>query len=285
MEKIKRVTKRERITKAVMKGAFAVFIASALGTFVVSNIPDEQFSGDKGDIVSSEETITSEEIEEGKESYVEITDTLKEEEVESEMAYDFDELKKEYPDMVGVLEGPCLSQPYIVVADSIEGGKYLKHLPNGEYNKIGSVCFSEENNPDLTDDFSALYAHNNLEGAMFDNLIEYYSDEENMEVPFKYYTEYGEYELVPFAFGYSAEIAYGNFDDSDKMSIINAMEESSLVHQNVEIGPDDNVISLFTCPNYGDPRRDNPNVRAVLSCKIKPLVLYNTDSLNEVKTL
>lgn len=269
--KYQKVTRKQKVARMIAKVSLVTALLGAGGMVMVNKfMPDEP----------------TDSIQVGINEYEEVESTLENTKGENEIEpkYDFEELKKDYPDIIGVIEGPCLSQAYPVVHDKLSGGYYLNHLPSGEESGLGSVCFNEENQVNLQDDFSIIYAHN-IEGAMFGDLEDYYSDPKNVETPLYFYTPYGEYELIPFASFHTNEAVYGNFDEKDKMEIIETFKNKSDINTNVEITSDDNLISLFTCLDYSDPEYGITDMRYFLILKIKTLTLYNAPDYTSQNTL
>lgn len=263
--KIRRITRTERR----LKGFFAVTLTASLLL---------------GGASVALETI---DIEKGKEQYSQmenqvdlgtlgnVSDDLLEENPE----YDFDKLSEEYPDIVGYISGPCLPQPYPVVKDSILATEayYADHLPNKTESSIGSICFNKENDFNLMDDYSVMYAHN-IDGAMFGDLSNYEDPEymNNEENYFIYHTKYGKYKLEPFSYYTSENVPYGNFSDEEKIQMINNLKSNEIVNSNIEVGVDDNIVTLFTCLEVTDPNYYiHPELRVMVACKVTPLILYN----------
>jgi len=199
-----------------------------------------------------------------------------------EPEYDIKELKEKYPDLVGYITGACLAQPYPVVKDSILAGEsyYDNHLPDGTSSSIGSICFNEENAFDLTDDFSVMYAHN-IEGAMFGDLSNYSNQEymNNKDNYFIYHSESGQYKLEPFSYYVDSEISYGDFNDEKKQTLIDTLKNNEIVNHDINVGVDDNIVTLYTCLEGTDPNYYlHPEWRVMVACKVTPLVLYNNYS-------
>ena len=53
---------------------------------------------------------------------------------------------------------------------------YLKHLPNGNFNKMGSI-FLDYRNSWFNDKNTVIYGHNFNNGTMFSDLLNYMSDD------------------------------------------------------------------------------------------------------------
>lgn len=188
----------------------------------------------------------------------------------------FDELEQQYPGVVGFVQGGLLRDGYPVMPGDIgdTNTKYLNHLPNGDANSIGSICFNENNNPNLTDDVSVMFAHNN---GVF-NVIGGYGNEENAVNYMYYFTRNGCYELQPFAYTIEDDLKSGDMSDEEKMNYIGEVKNNSSIHPAVEIGLDDRVMAVYTCLDTNDPNYYlKPNDRQVVWFKVNPVY----ENLNE----
>ena len=279
--KLRRVTRRNKRLKAIMKGSIAVMLAGGIVLGVTLNYDNQ--NREAANTINTEmyETATSTENIEANEPEISIEETpIEEVPIEETITpkYNFTELKEQYPDIVGFIEGDILSEPYPVVADDFSSDYYLKHLPDGTRNNIGSVCFNDASKPDLTDDFSIIYAHN-IEGTMFSGLHNY--RQEGYNAPMYYYSEYGEYLLEPIATAVQSEsyFQYGSFDDDVKQAIIDEMYQNASVKTGLEVTPEDNIVTLYTCLNHSESDYyTHPDYRVMVYFKITPLVLYNQNN-------
>jgi len=270
---IRRITRTERRLKALV----AVSLVTALafgGTTILSETIDIEQGKKQYDAIASQNNL---------ETFQNVSDML----LEQNPEYNFDELSSKYPDIVGYISGSCLPQSYPVVKDSIlaTDAYYADHLPDGTPSSIGSICFNEDNNFDLVDDFSVMYAHN-INGAMFGDLSnyadsDYMNDEENY---FIYHTKNGKYKLEPFAYYTSDNVPYGKYSDEEKQVMINNLKGNNIVNSDIDVTVDDNIVTLFTCLEGTDPNYwIHPELRVMVACKVTPLVLYNNIDYTNAK--
>lgn len=272
--KLRRVTRKQRKIRAVMKASFAVMLAGGIVMSITLNndMQDREVANTTYTEIYKEATIENEP------KQTENFETVVTEEETVVPKYNFSELKEQYPDIVGFIEGDFLSQPYPVIADDFNSDYYLKHLPDRTRSNIGSVCFNDASNPDLTDDFSIIYAHN-IEGIMFSGLHDY--REEGYNEPVYYYSEYGEYKLEPIATAVQSDskFQYGSFDDDVKQAIIDEMYQNSSVKTGLEVTIEDNIVTLYTCLNHSESDYYiHPDYRVMVYFKVTPLVLYNQNN-------
>jgi len=275
--KFRRVTRKSRRLKAIMKASVAVLLAGGitLGVALNNDNHDREVAStiytEMYDMATPDKEIQQEESEPNSQEIIE------EEEIVNPK-YNFSELRDQYPDIVGFIEGDFLSQTYPVVADDFNSDYYLKHLPDGTRSNIGSVCFNDASNPDLTDDFSIIYAHN-IEGTMFSGLHQY--REEGYNKPIYYYSETGEYMLEPIATAVQSDshFQYGSFEDDVKQSIIDEMYQNASVKTGLEVTAEDNIVTLYTCLNQSESDYyAHGDYRVMVYFKVTPLVLYNQNN-------
>ena len=78
---------------------------------------------------------------------------------------DIDKLKNEYDEAIGYIEIPNTNISYPIMQGE-DNNYYLKHLPNGDSNKIGSIFIDYRNN-EFNDQNTIIYGHNFNNGTMF----------------------------------------------------------------------------------------------------------------------
>ncbi|MCL2165435.1 MAG: class B sortase [Oscillospiraceae bacterium] len=112
---------------------------------------------------------------------------------------DFESLRLDYPEVVAwiLIEGTPINYPVMQASDN---DFYLTHLPNGSYNKMGSVFMDYRNAPDFSDLTSLIYGHNTRSGNMFGSLKNYNKQSYYEEHPLMIlYTPERDYDVLLFA--------------------------------------------------------------------------------------
>ena len=130
---------------------------------------------------------------------------------------------------------------------------YLKHLPNGDSNKIGSIFIDYRNN-EFNDQNTIIYGHNFNNGTMFSDLLNYKSDDF-----YKNHSKYAIYvsdrKMEVEIFGvYVLDVTKEkipiNFETLDVFNdYIDKIMENNLIKSNFEINENDRLVSLCTCAN------------------------------------
>lgn len=194
-----------------------------------------------------------------------------------QVSMDFSALKEQCPDIRAWLfaEGTRLDYP-VVQTDNNE--YYLKHLYNGERNSSGALFIDYRNTGLFTDRNTVIYGHFTKDGGMFATVRSYRKQRFYDEHPtMLLYTPAGDY-LVELVCGTvedgNAEFVEFEFDtDSDFHAYIDPRIERSTFKSDVEVGPQDKLVSLCTC-SY-----ERENARYMLIGKLTPL----TDDTAPVK--
>ena len=148
---------------------------------------------------------------------------------------------------------------------------YLTRDLDLSYKAMGSIFFDFRNNTDFSDPNTIIYGHNFDNGLMFSNLVWYKSQQFFEQNPF--YTIYTPEQV------YRVDIAAGivvsetdttylvvNFSsEMEFQSLIQTIEENSVIETEVELTPSDHLVTLYTCTN------DWQGQRFVVIGKITPL--------------
>ena len=130
---------------------------------------------------------------------------------------------------------------------------YLKHLSNGDSNKMGSIFLDYQNNG-FDDKNTIIYGHNFNNGTMFSDLLNYKSNE--------FYKEHSKYNIYISDRKIEVEI-FGvyivdatkeeipiNFENSDDFNdYLDKILENNLITSNTEVDENDRLITLCTCAN------------------------------------
>ena len=146
---------------------------------------------------------------------------------------------------------------------------YLTHRFDREPNRLGTLFVDMHNQPDFTDKNTVIYGHNMNDGSMFASLVNYKSQEFYNDFPtMDLFTPQGDYTIEIFA----GQLADGNDpfiqfdfkDDMDFMTYITTLKVISTFESPVEVGVDDQIITLSTCTEEFD------NARYVLYGRLVP---------------
>lgn len=186
------------------------------------------------------------------------------------ISMDFSPLRELCPDIRAWLfaEGASLDYP-VVQTDNNE--YYLSHLYNGEKNPSGTLFLDYRNTGLFTEQNSVVYGHRMKNGSMFGSLLSYKRQDFYDEYPaMLLYTPEGDY-LIELVCGTvedgNSEFVEFEFDnDNDFYAYIDSFRSRSMFHSEVEIEPEDKLISLCTC-SY-----EQENARFMLIGKLTPVM-------------
>ena len=183
----------------------------------------------------------------------EVEDDPIEEEFVWEPYVDFEALSEMFPGIVGwiKLDGTAIDYP---IMQGSNNSFYLGHLPDGTSHRSGSIFLDYRSSPDFSDKSSLIYGHESRTQDMFGSLKNYREQEFYETHPVIYiYTPERDYELVLIAgylvdSGVDAEIPPLGFrNDEAFLSHIQNIRRRSFFRSDVEVGPDDRIVSLATC--------------------------------------
>ena len=172
----------------------------------------------------------------------------------------FSELKRQNSDLIGwiSIDGTEVDNPVY----QRDNDFYLNHDMNGSVNSYGSLFLDElcDIYPSRRTQNQIIYGHNMRYGAMFGTLdeyrdVEYYKD--HPTITFDSLWEHNEYKIFAVmitndttdsTFGYSFSPYRNNFvNQEDFLLWTEYCKQRSLYNTDVDIKPDDEVITLSTC--------------------------------------
>jgi len=147
------------------------------------------------------------------------------------------------------LEGTLIDYPIMQWTDNYY---FLGRLPDGTIHRSGSIFLDFRNNADFSDKHSLIYGHESRTEDMFGALKNYRRQAFYDENPVIHiYTPERDYELVLFAaylVDSGVEVPPLRFNDESSFeAYINDLKRRSLFRSNVEVSPDDRIVSLCTC--------------------------------------
>ena len=185
------------------------------------------------------------------------------------ISMDFAPLKEINPEIVGWIQADGTNIDYPVVRAE-DNEYYLEHLYNRQVNDHGAIFMDYRNSGDFSDKNTVIYGHHMGNGTMFATLREYRfqafydanpvmslcTPEGDYRVELLCGTiEDGDHEFVRFEFD----------SDEDFMNYIERFREKSTFISDVELQPEDRVVSLCTC-SY-----ETANARYMVIGKLIPL--------------
>lgn len=148
---------------------------------------------------------------------------------------------------------------------------YLTRDLDLSYKAMGSIFFDFRNRTDFSDPNTIIYGHNFDNGLMFSNLVWYKSQQFYEKIPFYYLYTPEQVYRVDITAGIvvsETDITYLVVDFSSEMefsSLIQTIEANSVIETEIELTPDDRLVTLYTCTN------DWQGQRFVVIGKLTPL--------------
>jgi SrtB family sortase len=148
---------------------------------------------------------------------------------------------------------------------------YLTRDLDLSYKAMGSIFFDFRNKTDFSDPNTIIYGHNFDNGLMFSNLVWYKSQQFYEQNPVYYLYTPEQVYRVDIAAGIvvsETDTTYLVVDfnsDAEFHSLIQKIEENSVIETEIELTPSDRLVTLYTCTN------DWQGQRFVVIGKITPL--------------
>lgn len=119
-------------------------------------------------------------------------------EEKTERMLQLEELQKENPEIIGYLEIPGTNISYPVL-QTTDNDFYMKKNYKKEYSKDGSIFLDKDYNWEIPSSNLLIYGHNNKNGQMFCDLLNYKDEsyyEEHPTIKFTTNKEEAEYEII-----------------------------------------------------------------------------------------
>ena len=165
--------------------------------------------------------------------------------------FDLAKLKVLNPDTVGWIwaEGTRIDYPIVQGKDN---DYYLKHMFDGELNKVGAIFMDWRNGPDFSDKNTIIYGHHMKDGSMFAALADFkdqaaYEKKSEMIL----FTQDGNYRIELFAgnivHGETGRIPLSFDTDQEFKSYLADVLKKSTFKSDVTILETDRIITLATC--------------------------------------
>ena len=169
---------------------------------------------------------------------------------------DFETLWELNPDIVAWIEIPETQIAYPILKHPEEDEYYLDHTVELAYGYPGSIFLRQEARTDFSLFNTVIYGHNMKNGTMFGTL-KYYLDPSYLQEHrvINIYTPEAEYSYSVFAAVVYSDVLitakYSNYDKQDRQAFLDSLGEarnlSNIVLDDVEVTPEDHIITLSTC--------------------------------------
>ena len=175
---------------------------------------------------------------------------------------DFNSLLEINGETVGWIYSPGTPINYPIV-HTTDNFYYLDHLLDDEYNANGTIFVDCVCMPDFSDKNTLVYGHNMNDGSMFASLRsyrlgddpDYYTNHPNLYIstPDKSYRV----ELVAGLITTPESYVYAyKFDEVEQfINYVDMVKAESTFKSDVEVGPDDKLVTLSTCTYEVDDGR------------------------------
>lgn len=180
----------------------------------------------------------------------------------------FEELLKHNEDVVGwiTMDGTQIDYPILQAEDNI---LYLTRDYNHRETRAGSIFLDYRNDVTADNKNTILYGHRMKDGSMFQHLTKYMDEDFLNEHPtFEYDTLYEHYEAEIFSvYNTLTDFNYIQTDfasDDEYATLLQKMKDKSHFETDVDVGPDDIIITLSTC----DYELDQDAGRLVVHAKL-----------------
>lgn len=177
---------------------------------------------------------------------------------QNDPGYNFDELKKQYPDIFAWIKVPGTPIDTPMVQEPQNDFFYLNHNAEKEYDPAGAAYIQLKNHTDLQDPVTVVYGHNMLDDRIFSkqlNFAEKTFFDENKEF-FVYKPGHKLTYTICSAYVYDNRHIMNSFDFSKKdvlMQYFNDVMHPKSLSQNVREGitltENDKIMQLSTCMN------------------------------------
>ncbi len=165
-----------------------------------------------------------------------------------------EQLKQVNDDIIGwiKIDGTQINYPVVLGDDN---DYYLTHAYNGEYLRSGTIFADYKNSKNSISENrnTVLYGHNMANGAMFAGVKKFLKEELFNSAVIYFYTLDGVYVYEPVMLLETvASFYYYRTEFSSRAqykAFLDTMYESAKLKKDVELTPDDKLLSLSTCSN------------------------------------
>lgn len=180
-------------------------------------------------------------------------------EQKTERMLQLEELKKDNEEIIGYLEieGTNINYP---VCQSTDNDYYIRHNYKKEYSKDGAIFLDKDYDWNIPSSNLLLYGHNNKNGTMFQNLLEYAKEDfykEHTKIKFTTNKEESIYEIISVFYSrvyYKSEqnvFRYYYFvnaeNEEEYNEFVNNAKKSSIYNIETTAKYGDQLLTLSTC--------------------------------------
>jgi len=180
---------------------------------------------------------------------------------------DWNTLKNENPDAIAYLKVKNTNIDYVVVKGT-DNSYYLNHNFNKEYNVNGWIFMDYRNNPEKARNV-IIYGHNTIDDSMFGSLKktleeDWYHNKDNLTIDLVTETGLKTYQIFSiYTIKKESNYIQTEFQTNQEFSnFIQEMKNRSIYDFGLEVGSEDQILTLSTCANNGLKR-------AVVHAKLK----------------
>lgn len=168
----------------------------------------------------------------------------------SDPIVDFNALSKANPDLVGWIYIPDTRINYPIVKRENDNEYYLNHLFDGTPNKAGCIFLDTRCN--LGDSHCLIHGHNMGNGTMFRDLTLFKNKQFLQEHPYALVLTPDQNYVIEFFAGSVVRIDSPVWQlqfsgSSDRQQWLSDCWNAASVSRNMQISPDDHIITLSTC--------------------------------------
>lgn len=200
-------------------------------------------------------------------AFIAIYSTLKDEKqnwnplsvfTQKDPGYNFEELKNQYPDIIGWIKVPGTPIDTPIVQEPQDDFYYLTHNAEKQYDPAGAAYIQHHNKADFSDPVTLLYGHNMLDERIFSKQLAF-ADRTFFNNNEKFYVYSPGHKLtytICSAYVYDNKHIMNSFDFSKKdvrMKYFNEVMHPKSLSQNVRDGitltEDSKIMQLSTCMN------------------------------------
>lgn len=172
---------------------------------------------------------------------------------------DFEALWQEGEDIVAWLYCPDTVINYPIVFSG-DNEYYLYRLPNGQWNRAGSLFLDYQNDRNFLDYNSVVYGHNMKDDSMFGTLMYYQDPAYWKEHPVLYLLTPYQYYRVDVAAMLEVEasnqLIYSSpWDPLEQQQLLDYIRQEALYDTGVELDVDHSLLTLSTCITVSSSRR------------------------------
>ncbi len=191
------------------------------------------------------------------------SDTKAQEEIKVDVPVNFKKLKKANPDIYAWINIPNVNVDYPILQSAESNAYYLNHTVNGKRSVYGSIYTEDYNKKDFSDFNTLIYGHNMKNGTMFGSLKKFRDAsffEKNRYINVYMENRILKYEIFAACTWDNKHIlASRNFDLSvNRTAYIEEMfavrDMNSQIKKDIEVTPEDRIITLSTCMNNKQKR-------------------------------